>query len=151
MESASSDTEPAVHDAPNSTANMSAFSARETHRILRYAGSSPGRGGLAQQESDIGPLYLNPRAQLDHGVIRQLEEFDDAARVARHRGEEPLAPVRHAGPAHGHDRLAAHEVAGLEGIDQQAVRGAQGQRARNVGRVLEAVVDPHLPEAAHEL
>jgi hypothetical protein len=61
-----------------------------------------------------------------------------------------LAPVRHAGVSGGHDDLAAQEVGGLEQVDRHALRAAELQRLGNVGRVDEAVVHLHAPEARRQ-
>jgi hypothetical protein len=59
------------------------------------------REALASPPTTV-ELDLHPRPELDHRVVRQAEELHDAAGIARHRGEQALAPVRHAVAARGH-------------------------------------------------
>src|SRR4051812_9060759 len=59
--------------------------------------------------SPISSLQLDLRPQLAHPIRRDLEVLRRAARVAREKPEQALAPDRHSRPARREERLAAEE------------------------------------------
>ena len=51
-------------------------------------------------------LNLDFAAQLDHGVIRQIQEVSCRSCIAVHLGKKLLAPLRHAATHRWHDGVA---------------------------------------------
>src|SRR5438067_5269884 len=91
-------------------------------------------------------LDQDARAELDHTIGRDVEVIGDVARVARHGGEDALAPQRHASRADsGHHSLARDEERGLHRVDLQAERAAMLERASHIRTVHEAVAHAHAP------
>src|SRR5690606_12765591 len=92
---------------------------RAYNRLAQPAGAIALRIRVARHVERHGPgivpekLDLDARAELDHPVRRNVEVVGDIAGVARHGGEEPLAPQGHAAAArtaaHGDDLLARQE------------------------------------------
>ena len=94
------------------------------------------------------PLRSAPACPVRPRVVGQAEELDHAAGVAAHRREQPLrasSPCRR--PAWApRSRGSGSSVVSNTGI-AQALRCGQRQRLRHVGRVHEAEVQRHAPEA----
>src|ERR1051325_5044358 len=94
---------------------------------------------------------LYARAQLDNPVRRDVEVIGDVACVPRHRGEDAVAPERHADTAvHRHDLLPREEERGLHQVEFQAERRTELEGARHVGPVHEAVAHADAPAAMAE-
>src|SRR2546421_8231367 len=97
-------------------------------------------------------LDLDAAAELDHAVRGNVEEVDDAAGVARHGGEEPVAPQHHGrSPGDRDDLLARQEERGLHHLDLEPGAGALLERPGEVRPLQETVAHAHPPAAAAEL
>src|SRR2546423_12949967 len=80
---------------------------RDTRKTAKARNCAPserifGLGGTTSRRA----LDLHARAELDDPVGGDVEVVGDVAGVARHRGEDAIAPERHADAAvHRHDLL----------------------------------------------
>src|SRR5687768_16183706 len=78
-------------------------------------------------------------SELDDEVMRELEELHRALGVAKHPGEQLLAPHGHSRPRRGNQSLAGEEEAGVHHLaDRPAILGL-GEGGGNVDFLHEAV------------
>src|SRR6185436_20751139 len=93
-----------------------------------------------------GRSDLDSRPELDHAIGGDVEVIGDVASIARHGGEDAVAPV-----SHRHDLLPGYEERGFHRLELEAERAAQLERAHHVEPVHEAVAHAHAPAVVAEL
>src|SRR6185312_389953 len=135
---------------PTSTATNPALKALRERSLKKRIGTGPwgyrrGLQPLRQPAARGVGSELDFRAQFHHRVVRQVEEVRSTTGGAMHLREQLFTPGRHAAADGGDHDIAREEVAGRHGIDIAAAASGLLQRARQVGVVLEAVMNDGLP------
>src|SRR6185369_14119419 len=92
--------------------------------------------------------YLELTSEFDYAVGGQLEELHRALRAFHHPGKQPLAPQRHALVLLRRNQLLpTKEEARAHHVERLAAGLDEGEVARNIDLLHEAVMEDHAPEA----